>query len=392
MARPKARARPLGAVSSRVRSRRARPPALESALALALALLCGGAAARPLPHEDAGVALPAPALEYPALVVECGAGDAGEAAASTAECLGAAVGGAFAQQVVAHVASADARALAAYAATPAGREAVDMLESAFPEALRDEMGALARAAGVRYEDVLLLNLRPELALLADQQAAPNKSAPPLQRVPDCSDAIVTSASDGSYSTALGHNEDNVRSIVNGSYYLTLRVSGKERWTAFCYGGELATGAFGWSAAGGGFGMTLNALFPRGARREGVPRIVAARGALEAPSAEAAIETLVGADLAAGFNMNVVDFATGGVATIERGPVDAASVLRLPRQGSAKDSYVHFNNYRRVAVDAFPDPSSEARQAAAERFVAALGRNMVRSCENKLKLRKGDVLA
>ena len=79
------------------------------------------------------------------------------------------------------------------------------------------------------------------------------------RVPDhCSDYMLNRYGGGS-EVAVAHNEDNDAFNEGHFVLVTATIGGAPTWTALVYLGELATGAFGFNAAG--VAVSLNYLGP-----------------------------------------------------------------------------------------------------------------------------------
>ena len=78
--------------------------------------------------------------------------------------------------------------------------------------------------------------------------------------------IYTSSSSKSFQTLMGHNEDGAVIANTTSYIIDAEVTPDdsnetERFTAFCYAGQLCSTAFGYSETAGKV-FSSNALFPK----------------------------------------------------------------------------------------------------------------------------------
>jgi hypothetical protein len=257
------------------------------------------------------------------------------------------------------------------------------------ERQHSELFGIAKGSGASYEDVLLINLRSELEPLV-RSGDSWGSTRRLQQLPsDCTDYVVHGVG-GLQCSAIVHNEDGAPGAAGTSYWVHARVnatpdddtppspttSAPRTWTAFTYAGELSTGAFAVSDAG--FGYSINALFPRNVTVRGIARSFLLRRMLDARSADDALQVVTDAApvLASGFNMNLIEGGppprphpgliegdqasqarSARVWTIEVAPGGVAADVLRPATSTA---VFHANEYRRLRVPEFTDPSSEHR--------------------------------
>ena len=208
--------------------------------------------------------------------------------------LGAHAAGAI-RTVVARLPQLDA--LRRHVATAAGRARLDGVVAAtasqFPTHM-GEMAALADGAGVDGRTVLLLNLRGDFG---DPRAG------------GCSDVAVPGDR-----WVLGHNEDGdplFTGLIGG---VTLAVDGERPVFALWYPGMLPANAF---TLNRGLAWGVDHVPPR-STVVGPARHVVARALQQAEDLGAASTLLAAAPSAGGFAYNVVERATGRVATIEAG--------------------------------------------------------------------------
>ena len=177
---------------------------------------------------------------------------------------------------------------------------------------------------------------------------------------------------------------------------TRAIPGTAAFTAFVYPGSLPGYAFG--ATSRGVGLTVNSEFVEAQSIDaatGVPNVFLTRDLLESSSAQDATRRAQHYQAASGFTANVGDTRAGSLLyNIEVGPRQHTSVLAVegkidntrrqsagagagsgggtnePNLASGGGFLAHFNQYQRLAVAEYPDPSSDARAATVRRLVQA----------------------
>lgn len=181
----------------------------------------------------------------------------------------------------------------------------------------DEITAMADGAGVASETLLLLNLRGDVG------------AP---RAGGCSDVVVPGAR-----WVLGHNEDGHTSFAGLISGLTLHVDGERPVFALWYPGMLPSNAF-----------TLNAGLAWGI--DDVPaeepvdapgRHAVARALQQVERLDDAVAFLVSQPSAGAFAYNLIERATGRVASVEAG----GGVYALARGPESTPILWHTNHLR-----------------------------------------------
>ena len=202
----------------------------------------------------------------------------------------------------------------------------------------------------------------------------------------------------------GVRAGNVDKVNNHDHKNMHIAAGTAAFTAFVYPGSLPGYAFG--ATSHGLGLTVNSEFVEAQSVDataGVPNIFLTRDLLESLSAQDATRRAQQYRAASGFTANVGDTGARSLLyNIEVGPRQQTSVLAiegkddshyhqggsmtigssrggdsasssgtsLPNRTSADGFLAHFNQYQRLAVAEYPDPSSDARAATVQRLVQA----------------------
>lgn len=203
---------------------------------------------------------------------------------------------------------------------------------------------MANATGVEFYKIFLLNIREELFLLMQ-----NTSSEKLT-TPSCSDVLVKTPT----GSIIGHNEDNGSEIIDGAFFQHITPANMTAYTAYTYPLLLAGNAFAINEHG--LSISVNALFPQNISVGALARQFLTRDVLNARDINDAIRILTRGPCASGFSINIGSTLTGEMVNIEMSPGQLRSVLRVTNY-----SY-HFNQYLRLNVSHFPDPSSDHRLA------------------------------
>jgi hypothetical protein len=294
--------------------------------------------------------------------------------------VGNAVGSAFATSIRAKLAGEGYQALWTYIQTPPGsvqfadmRNAVN--SSAEFRPFLEEVRGLADGANISYDKALMMQMGDELENLSGDH------------VDHCTDVLApTATGQGTFYPAPegveiagvpAHNEDGGRINYGLTYLLEADVVdatvGDHSFTAYCYPGQLPTGAFGFNSFGVFF--TTNGLFPKVIDSKAVPRHFVSRKALASPTTGSVIELLERTRVACGFSLNLGSTAEHHrLWNIETAAGDDFSVLEVSKHLSAADPSVpdysfHMNEFLRLEAAQTPDPSSAHRLARAEAMAA-----------------------
>ena len=137
-----------------------------------------------------------------------------------------------------------------------------------------------------------------------------------ERVPDhCSDYMLNLYNGGT-DVAVAHNEDNDAFNEGHFVLVTATIGGAPTWTALVYLGELATGAFGFNAAG--LALSLNYLGPSLNETvvPGLGRNFVARELLDQRSLGAAVAVAARDGQCAGHNYQLMDTAARRIVNVE----------------------------------------------------------------------------
>jgi len=236
----------------------------------------------------------------------------------------------------------------------------------------DEVRGMADGANVTFERALMMQMGDELELLSGQH------------VDHCTDVVAPAATgEGSFapvpagaavSGVLAHNEDGGRVNFGLTYLLDADVSADGQvpahgFTAYCYPGQLPTGAFGFTRHG--TVLTTNGLFPLRVDVDAVPRHFVSRLAMAQPSARHVIDLLTSTRLACGFSANVAQAgAPGTMWNVETATGGEFSVLEVSAAEPVERNWAfHMNEYLRLDTPQSPDASSSHRLARADAMPA-----------------------
>lgn len=168
------------------------------------------------------------------------------------------------------------------------------------------------------------------------------------RVDDCTDLVRFPAA--------AHNEDGGASDAGQMMLVDVKIDGGQ-FIAFCYPGDLPTGAFGWNS--NHIGFTLNYVAPYTADIKGMGRGFISRDLLAASSlADATARVTTRTPQATGHNYQLYDFEAGRALAIETAPFGKSSIVNLTNRS---ELYYHTNIYHRLDVTQPLDPSSTHRE-------------------------------
>lgn len=294
--------------------------------------------------------------------------------------IGHAVGAAFATSIQAKLAGAGYKALWEYIQAPPGSNQFANMTRAIETSIEfrpylEEVRGLADGANISYERALMMQMGDELENLSGDH------------VDHCTDVLApTATGEGSFAPApagvevsgvLGHNEDGGRINYGLTYLLDAEVVDAtvedHSFTAYCYPGQLPTGAFGFNSMGVFF--STNGLFPKGIDATAVPRHFVSRRALALPNTTAVLSLLERTRVACGFSLNLGSTATPArLWNIETAAGGLYSALEVSKHlsttaPSVSDYSFHMNEFLRLEAAQTPDPSSTHRLARAEAMAA-----------------------
>ncbi|KAL6071230.1 hypothetical protein QOT17_006250 [Balamuthia mandrillaris] len=231
------------------------------------------------------------------------------------------------------------KTLVPFVQTPQGRSAFDQFVStaaaAYPDYL-EELRGLSEGAQVPLSLVLLLNLRPELTGLINEQ---KKEVVTVQdEDASCTDVYLRTER----LLMDAHNEDGSPYIRPSAYlvnvtlvepapspssssssYLAIgrkkeeRFVVRERWIAYAYPGVLPGNAFAFN--GNGVTITMNALYPVNISRTGLGRAFVNRDVLRAKNLKDALRRAIPEDSATGFSINIGSIPEQRLMNVETSP-------------------------------------------------------------------------
>lgn len=175
---------------------------------------------------------------------------------------------------------------------------LDAIERHAPEC-GEELRAMATAAGVRYEDLVIGNASEELEIFAGIASDPDRigAAPgPDSERSGCTVAGITPAGTSDGHVLLCHNEDAAAGWADLAYLVKAEPDGAPAFVAFTYSGYLLHQG----VNSAGLGSVGNALYARDAR-PGIPKLLLYRRALAETTIEGAIRTATDTNRAFGNN-------------------------------------------------------------------------------------------
>lgn len=229
----------------------------------------------------------------------------------------------------------------------------------------DELRAMATAAGVRYEDLVLGNASEELEQAAGIDANGDRIGAAPSRATTahgCTVVGVTSAGTADGHVLLGHNEDATAGWADFAYVIKAEPNHSPAFVAFTYAGYLLHQ--GVNAAG--LGSVGNALYSRDAR-PGIPKLFLYRRALAQTTIEGAIRAATDPNRAFG-NNHLFATADGDIVDVEVSG-DRWAMLHAGNRFLAHAN--HFVSPDLRHLDAGEDLlNSRLRQARVERLLDA----------------------
>jgi hypothetical protein len=227
----------------------------------------------------------------------------------------------------------------------------------FPDIV-EELRGWADGSGVPFEDLLVLNLKAELATM-------KKAGTP--ETPGCS--TLAFAHEGR--TLLAHNEDGHAAYRDLMFLVKVRQPGKPAFLCLTYPGILCGNGPAINEAG--IVVTTNYIAGLDVRI-GVPRYVLSRAAIQAGSLEEAVAIVTRPGRAFAFHYNLASLAANRILSVETS-VDRHQVHEV------RGLYVHTNHLvlpdmAAVAQDAdYVGSSSMSRYRVLERGAAGLRSRM-----------------
>jgi hypothetical protein len=235
----------------------------------------------------------------------------------------------------------------------------------------EELKGQAAGAGVNPQWLLLLSFTLELS---QAQANNLTTASPQSKSSfgnfddfpsaddlSCSDIFVN---DGQVSM-FGHNEDSGPLVRDYAFLVEVRLLDAknktvEAFTAYNYPGMLPGNGFGFNQHG--IAHSVNAVYPKQLRTDGVGRYYINRDILGSTSIEDAIARATIPDRAYGFSLNVASTKDFRILNIEVAP-EAYAVTEV------SGNFSHFNMYKVLLVPQYSNPSTIHRAARANQMAA-----------------------
>jgi isopenicillin-N N-acyltransferase like protein len=247
--------------------------------------------------------------------------------------------------------------------------------------LLEEMDGIARGAGLRSAEILLLNARTDLLILARRLArerpgpAPAPAvAPPKAEHPrllddrglGCTALALVGHEEGRELLALGQTWDWISDLEGGTAILRLKPARAPRAVVFVEAGMV--GKIGFNEAR--LGVCLNFLAHRADSRiaePGVPLHVLLRATLSSQSLEEAVSLVVRSPRSASANLLLAQDGPGGRAALSL-ELTAGASARLPLAGGR---VVHANHFKDPALALGNDDARNASSMARDRDAEAI---------------------
>jgi len=229
----------------------------------------------------------------------------------------------------------------------------------------EELRAMASAAGVRYEDLVLGNASEELEQAAGVVVAADRIGAAPNRTPEshgCTVVGITPAGTSDRHVLLGHNEDATAGWADFAYVITAEPTNAPAFVAFTYAGYLLHQG----VNSAGLGSVGNALYARDVR-PGIPKLLLYRRALAQSTIEGAIRVATDPNRAFG-NNHLFANPDGDIVDVE---VSGASWALLNAGNRFLAHANHFVSPVLHHLDADEDLlNSRLRQMRVERLVDA----------------------
>lgn len=211
-------------------------------------------------------------------------------------------------------------------------------ESRHPEVMAEIRG-MARGAGRELDDLLVLNLQPELSALKAQASCG-----------DCSTLHVVK--DGRI--VLAHNEDDDDAYRDQMVVLRIFPSGKPSFVSLAYPGIISGNVPGMNSAG----LVRTTNFIGGKEvKPGVPRYVVGRAVLSASTLDEALKIAMGRDAAYTFHLNLGSVKERKLFSVEVAPGGVSE-----KRETNGEIYLHTNHFllratQGIAQQAYPSSTS-----------------------------------
>ena len=245
-----------------------------------------------------------------------------------------------------------------YFNTPEGRAVYDDLISLHSELYPNymaEIEGIAKGAEVPFSTLFIMNVREEYSILMNMN---NETGVGGGVDLQCSDYLVHTETE-----ALSiHNEDSGFYSVGRTFFMNVTID-NDRFLAYVYMGDLASGAFGLNSA---IAYTVNYVEPTWAE-VGIGRGFATRELLRAQTYAEALHASAPSNFAGGHNYQLIDIHHQTLTNVEVGPGGIFTELSVQagRAGDKSTVYFHANTYQRLLVDGElisqpQDPGSAAR--------------------------------
>ncbi|MBI5531745.1 MAG: hypothetical protein HY898_03445 [Deltaproteobacteria bacterium] len=229
-------------------------------------------------------------------------------------------------------------------------------ESRYPEVMAEIRG-MARGAGRELDDLLILNLHPELSALKAQASCG-----------DCSTLHVVK--DGRI--VLAHNEDDDEAYRDQLVILRASPSGKPSFVTLAYPGAVTGNVPGMNSAG----LVRTTNFIGGKEvKPGVPRYVVGRAVLSASTLEEALKIATGKDAAYTFHLNLGSVREKKLYSVEIAPGGVSD-----KKETTGEIYVHTNHFVLAATKGVAQqsyPSSESRYQVLSKAIASGEQDVVK---------------
>ncbi len=231
---------------------------------------------------------------------------------------------------------------------------LDSIDKHHP-AIGAEIRGLAKGADLPLDDVLILNLQPELAALKEQSTCG-----------DCSSLLLVAGG----RLLLAHNEDDDDAYRDQMLLVRVRPSGAPAFVSLAYPGVIAGNVPTLTEAG--LVRTTNYIGAKNVR-VGIPRYVLGRAILSCRSVDEVLTVATHPEGAYSFNINLGSIREKRLVSLEIAPGGVHEMHEVKNE-----LYVHTNHFIRRATRDIPQQasyvggSSDSRYQVLTRAAAKLG--------------------
>lgn len=205
----------------------------------------------------------------------------------------------------------------------------------------DEMRGMAEGAGVRFDDVLVLNT---LEAITDDRL-----------LLGCTSLAVDASASADGSVWLAHNEDWYPADIDHVYLVRAEPENQPAFLAISYGGLLPN--IGFNAAG--IAQCIDTVYPTDVRL-GLPRILVSRAVLAAETLTQAMLAALHPQRAAGYN-HLLATADGEIYNLE---ASASDFDLLPARDGLAAHTNHYRSDRLQPLERDPQKRASSRQRLA----------------------------